>query len=207
MVTSHRFVAAFLTLLLTACSLPATAGESGKIAAVLGLQPGSVVADVGAGDGKWSEKLARKVGASGHVYATEIDPDDVDKLRRRFEKDKFQNVTAVLGDDTGTGLPEGCCDAILLRMVYHHFTEPEKMRASLRRSLKPGGEVVVIDIVPQTGWRELPGVPDRGGHGLPVDVLVAEMTADGFKVVEQRAEWNGDDERYLVVFRAGEPIS
>ena len=75
------------------------------------------------------------------------------------------------------------------------------MRASLRRALRRGGVLAVIEIDPQTAWRELPGVPDRGGHGISPGDLVAEMTADGFDVVARYEEWPGDEDHYCVVFR------
>ncbi len=75
------------------------------------------------------------------------------------------------------------------------------MRAGLRAALKPGGRIAVIDIVPQSGWRELPGVPDRGGHGIAPEQLLAEMTGDGFELVARFDDWNGDDERFCFVFR------
>jgi len=184
---------------LFACAAAAEEGE--QLAEVMHLRPGMVVADVGAGDGEWSEKLAGFVGEEGRVYATEINDDDVEKLRKRFSKAEHSNVAAVLGRVDDTGLPEGCCDVVLLRMVYHHFTEPEKMRRSLYRSLRPGGLLVVVDISPQKGWRKLPGVPERGGHGIPPEELVEELTTDCFHLVERRDEWNGDADRFLAVFQ------
>jgi len=184
---------------LVACT--ASAAEPERLAEVMGLKPGMVVADVGAGDGDWSEKLAGFVGEEGHVYATEIEDADVEKMRERFADAELRNVTAVLGKVDDTGLPEGCCDVILLRMVYHHFTEPEKMRRSLHRSLSPGGLLVVVDITPQKGWRRLPDVPERGGHGIPPDALVEELTKDCFHLVERQDEWAGKDDRFLAVFR------
>lgn len=186
-------------LVLFACA--ASAQESKRLAEVMHLRPGMVVADVGAGDGEWSEKLAGFVGEEGHVYATEIEDDDVEKLRKRFDDAQLSNVSAVLGRVDDTGLPVGCCDVVLLRMVYHHFTEPEKMRYSLHRSLRPGGLLVVVDISPQKGWRKLPGVPERGGHGIPPEELVEELTTDCFHLVERRDKWNGDQDRYLAVFQ------
>jgi len=190
------------TLLVGACSSGrASAGETDRIAELLALEPGKVVADVGAGDGDWSFRLAERVGASGHVYATEVDGDELDKIRRRIRKDDLDNITALEGDQERTGLEADCCDAILLRLVYHHFTEPAIMRADLRQALRPGGRLVIIDIVPQKHWRELPEVPDRGGHGIPIEDVIQEMTDDGFEVVAQYDDWNGDDDRYCVVFR------
>lgn len=179
----------------------ANAGETDRIAELLALEPGIVLADVGAGDGDWAFRLVERVGSSGHVYATEVDDDELDKIRRRIEKDDHGNVTAIKGDQEQTGLEAGCCDAILLRLVYHHFTQPAVMRADLRRALRPGGRLVIVDIVPQRHWRDLPGVPERGGHGIPVEDVIQEMTGDGFDLVAQYDDWNGDDDRYCVVFR------
>lgn len=186
----------------------ASAAEADRIAEVLGLRPGMRVADVGAGDGEWTVELARRVGSGGRVYATEVDEDDLEDIRERVGA--FANVTTILGDQEDTGLPEGCCDAILLRLVYHHFTDPPPMRRSLRRALRPGGRIAVIDLAPQPGWRELPGVPDRGGHGILADDVVAEMTADGFEMVARYDDWPGDEDHYCVVFRrpaGGRPTS
>ena len=195
-------VAVLTCLLLTACtSWPASAEEADRIAELLCLQPGGRVADVGAGDGEWTEELARQVGETGHVYATEVEEDLVKKIRKRAARAGLDNVTAILGDQDDTGLPAGCCDAVLLRLVYHHFTDPSKMRASLKRALRPGGIVAVIDLDPQKHWRKLPGVPDRGGHGIPMEDLIAEMTADGFSVVSRYDEWGEEEDDYCVVFR------
>lgn len=171
---------------------------------MLELGPGKSVADFGAGDGKWAVKLARVVGAEGRVYATEVDPELVEEIAERAKKEGLANLEAILGSQEETGLAAGCCDAILLRMVYHHFTEPEKMRAGMRRALRPNGLLAVIDILPQKHWRELPEVPDRGGHGIEPEALIAELTADGFELVSRHQDWNGDQERYCVVFRVTE---
>jgi precorrin-6B methylase 2 len=176
-------------------------GEATRISQVLHLEAGQVVADVGAGDGEWSVDLARRVGPTGHVWATEVNDRDLAEIRRRVEKAGLENVTVVEGDQQQTGLPQGCCDAILVRMVYHHFTDPPAMRRSLRQALRPGGRLAILDIEPQKNWRKLKGVPQRGGHGIPADDLVREMTADGFEVVSRHEDWNGDEDRYCIVFR------
>ena len=118
----------------------------------------------------------------------------------------IHQVTVVLGGQDSIGLSAGCCDAILLRLVYHHFEEPDAMRSDLWHALKPDGLLAIIDITPQEDWRVLPRVPDRGGHGIPTGHLIDEMLGAGFELVEEQADWNGEEDRYAVLFRrpAGE---
>lgn len=197
-----RVVVLVLALQATGCTAgPASADELERLVEVLRLQPGSTVADVGAGDGDWAVSLAEVVGDSGHVWATEVEQDDVEDIEGRIPAALADNVTVVLGNQSDTGLPENCCDAILLRMVYHHFINPAEMRASLRRALRPEGLIAVVDITPQRSWRDLPDVPDRGGHGIQHGDLVREMASAGFEVVLREDDWNGDDDRFCVVFR------
>ena len=179
----------------------ASANEIEQIADLLRLERGQVLADVGAGDGGFAELLAAKVGPDGRVFATEVKQELVDEIEQRMVDAGLSQVSAVLGDQGDLGLESGCCDAILLRLVYHHFEEPETMRAGLRRALVPDGLLAIIDIVPQEEWRVLPRVPDRGGHGIPAADLVAEMIGVGFEFVEERSDWNGDEDRYAVLFR------
>ncbi len=192
-----------LSLCLASCGAArAPVAESERIAEILTLRPGMCVADVGAGNGEWSEDLARRVGEAGHVYSTEVEQDDVEQIRERIDGAGLRNVTTLLGDQSDTGLPRGCCDAILLRLVYHHFKDPALMRESLHRSLRPGGLIAVIETEPQKNWPRLDGVPDRGGHGIPVEALIDEMTATGFEVVARFDRWEGNGDRYCVVFRS-----
>ncbi len=192
---------ALLALALFVSCTWARAAEVDRIAEALELRPGAVVADVGAGDGEWSEALAERIGASGHLFATEVDSDLMDRIHTRLEAAGLINFTVVEGDQERTGLPEGCCDAALLRMVYHHFERPAPMRADLWRALKPDGLLAIVDIVPQKGWRELDKVPDRGGHGIPIDALVLEMGGSGFELVARHTDWSADEDRYCLVFR------
>lgn len=183
-----------------ACSPSVAADESAEIVQLLRLSPGAVVADVGAGDGEWTFELAAAVGGRGKVWATEVTEDLVADLAESAKGEGLDQVRVVLGDDQDTGLPTGCCDAVLLRMVYHHFSDPVAMRSSLRRALRPDGRLLIIDIAPQSDWGELDDVPDRGGHGISLDDLVEEMTGDGFREVSRKLSWNDDEERYAVLF-------
>lgn len=189
-------------LAIAACSLRgASQAEIDRIADLLRLEPDQTIADVGAGDGDFTEGLAAKVGTDGHVFATEVKEDLVRKIEDRMRDGNLSQVTAVLGDQDDIGLAAGCCDAILLRLVYHHFEKPDKMRSDLWLALKPGGLLAIIDITPQENWRVLPRVPDRGGHGIPTRDLLAEMRDAGFKFVEEQLDWVGDEDRYAVLFR------
>jgi ubiquinone/menaquinone biosynthesis C-methylase UbiE len=175
--------------------------ESQRIEEVLTLAPGAVVADVGAGEGEWTLEMARRVGPSGRVFATEIDPERIRDLRSAVAEARVANVGIIEGRPDDTNLPPRCCDAILLRHVYHHITHPEAMNASLFRALRPGGFVAVIDFNPPTRLLPVPGgVPEnRWGHGMPVEVLIEEMTAQGFGVAHRIDDWFRFD--YCVVFR------
>ena len=196
-------LAVLLAVLPAGCGTPpAAAGEAERIAEVMGLKPGMHVADVGAGDGEWTLGLVRAVGSAGKVYATEVKEEVLAKLRSNLAE--FPQATVLSGDQEHTGLPPACCDAILLRQVYHHFTDPAAMRADLHRALRPGGLLVIIDITPQKSWPELPGVPERGGHGITPDDLIAELTGDGWTTVATYLDWSDEDDHFCVVFRAAE---
>lgn len=177
------------------------ARETARIAEVLELRPGMTVADVGAGDGSYSVFLAEQVGGSGRVFATEVDPDLVDELRQTVEG--HSHVTVILGELDATGLPDGCCDRILLRRVYHHFLDPDAMDQSMFNALEPGGIIAVIDFLPRGAAPE--GVPEnRGGHGTPIELLIEEMTRNGFELVRQVESWPGSERDYCVLFRRPE---
>ena len=178
--------------------------ESRRLEEILALSAGEVVADVGAGEGEWTLEMARRVGPSGRVFATEIDPERIRDIRRAVVEAGVANVTIIEGTPDDTKLPSGCCDAIFLRHVYHHITHPAAMNASLLRALRPGGFVAVIDFNPPTRLLPVPdGVPEnRRAHGRPIDVLVEEMTGQGFGVAHRIEDWFRFD--YCVVFRPRE---
>ena len=185
---------------------PVAADERDRIAEVLEIEEGSVVADVGAGRGAWSVDLARRVGATGRVYATEIDPARLRDIERAVAAAGATSVTVIEGSATDTKLPAQCCDAILLRLVYHHITDPHAMDRSMFASLRPGGLILVIDFepgAPGAPTNALPGVPEaRGGHGTPVDQVIEEMTANGFALVRRIEDWSYRD--YAILFRRPE---
>lgn len=113
----------------------------------LGLQRGAVVADVGAGPGYWSLKLARAVGPAGHVYAVEPELPVLDVLRRRITAARVQNVTPVLGASDDPRLPPSRCQLALMVNTYHHLSDGPAFLRRLARALAPNGHLAAIDFV------------------------------------------------------------
>ena len=171
--------------------------EADRLAALLNWQQGSVVADVGAGDGQMTRAAAQRVGTAGRVYGTEIDAKKFLHLQELADKEK--NITALKAAEAETNLPQECCDSIFMRLVYHHITKPVEIDASLFRSLKPGGLLAVIDREPPADTSKVEGVPaNRIGHGVPQKILIEEMTSAGFQVLKVYDDWS--DKNYCVVF-------
>ncbi|HSA66690.1 MAG TPA: methyltransferase domain-containing protein [Methyloceanibacter sp.] len=170
--------------------------EMPRVRQVLTLETGTVVADVGAGKGELTFALAREVRSNGHVFSTEIDPGRLWRLREAVVAAKLDNVTVVEAYSSETGLPPNCCDAIVLRRVYHHLTDPSGINASLLRSLRPGGVLAVIDFPP-------PFFLSRGQLGVPAKIVVSELRSSGFELLRQIDDWPGRGplESYCVVFR------
>jgi SAM-dependent methyltransferase len=173
--------------------------EITRLAEVMQWKVGTIVADVGAGDGSYSFVAAEKVGVAGRVYATEIDKEKLKSLRTEVAKRKLDNVVVVEGTADDTKLPSDCCDAIFLRHVYHHLTQPQEFDRNLVRSLKPGARLAIIDFPPGEHSEPVKGVPkNRGGHGIPEKVMVDELTFAGLEVESVVNDWSGKD--YCVVF-------
>jgi ubiquinone/menaquinone biosynthesis C-methylase UbiE len=209
MISRRRFLLAaliFSTATLSVCRGQGTyQAEAERLATLLGWHAGSVVAEIGAGAGQMSVAAAQHVGPTGHVYTTELDSGKLAHLEELASQEKFHNLTAIQAAQTETNLPPACCDSIFMRHVYHHFTDPARIDASLFRSLKAGGLIAVIDFPPRRWLPRAEGVPkNRGGHGMPESILIEEMTAAGFQVVSTPADWPGDD--YCVVFRKPGPV-
>src|SRR5215472_16016837 len=158
--------------------------EIDQLVRVLALTPTSSLADVGAGAGEISIAIARHV-PEGIVYSTEIDPRLLDKIRANARQAGARNIIPVRGKEHDTELPSDCCDAIFLRDVYHHLTDPIAMDRSLYLAMRPGGRLAIIDFEPIPGSSPPPGVPaNRGGHGVPERVVSRELSRAGFQFVE-----------------------
>jgi SAM-dependent methyltransferase len=141
----------------------------------LDLQRGMTVADVGAGSGYMTIRLAKKVGPTGKVYGQDIQPEMIDLLQKRIVKEKITNVVPLLGLIDDPKLPAGSLDLELLVDVYHEFSEPQKMLRGLRSALKPGGRLVLLEYK-----KEDPTIPIRLEHKMTVEEAKLEVEAEGF---------------------------
>ncbi len=195
-----------LLMLGLACALVFAVGargdaaeEIGRLAELMGWRAGTIAADIGAGDGKYTFAAVERVGAAGKVYATEIDAEKLAELRDEVARRKLWNVIVVESKEADTNLPAACCDAIFLRRVYHHLTKPVEFDGGLVRSLKSGGRLAIIDFAPRAGLDPVEGVPsNRGGHGIPQKIVIEELSAAGLHVEKIVNDWPEDS--YCVLF-------
>ena len=179
-----------------------TADEVERVAAWLELQLGTRVADLGAGDGTFAVAVARRVGISGLVYATEIDDERLAGIRRAATEAGLSNLQVIPGAVSSTNLPEGCCDALFSRAVYHHLTDAAAINADIFRALRPGGRLVIIDFEPRgiMNWIGRTQTADRhGGHGTQKETVGKEVTDAVFQLVRGPEPWRV--RMYAVLFR------
>jgi SAM-dependent methyltransferase len=148
----------------------------------IGIKPGMVVADVGAGTGYMTLKMARRVGPSGKVYAEDVQPEMLHRLRRNAVEAKLANIQTVLGGEADPKLPPNTLDLILLVDVYHEFSQPQKMLRKMREALKPDGRLVLLEY-----RKEDPSIPIRPEHKMSVQEVKLELEAERFHL-EQTLE-------------------
>lgn len=160
----------------------------------LALKPGETIADIGAGTGLYTRLFAQAVGATGTVYATDIAPKFLAYIKENAARDGLKNVQTVLGSDRSTNLKDASVDVAFNSDVYHHFEYPMTMNASIRRALKPGGRLYVLEME-KTG--------SQTAHvRAPKNVVIAEIEKSGFKLVEE-IKIPDLHENYLLYFRKG----
>ena len=185
----------------TESQLASAATEVPRLVGLFDLKPGMTVADIGAGFGAWTLGFARAVGPTGRVYSSDIGVRQLASLRQTMTREGLTNVTVLEAGARSTNLPAGCCDAILIRDVYHHLTAPGEITSSLATALKPGGRLVVIDFEPRPNSNVPAGVPaNRGGHGVPAGVVITEVTAAGLIHVSSDPQWSGTAQRPASLF-------
>ncbi len=158
----------------------------------LGIKPGKNVADIGAGSGWFTVRAARRVTATGRVYAVEINPEAIRYIKERAEKEKLTNVQTVMGKGDSPELPPDSVDAVLMLKTYHEIAKPVDLLRNLRPALKTGARVGIID-------REGNGE----NHGVQKKVVLREAEQAGYALVEEHDDWvKADRMDYFVIFVA-----
>lgn len=170
--------------------------EANTVMDLAEVKPGMSVADIGAGEGYYTVRLAERVGASGRVLAQDIDGDALSRLGARVEKDRLDNVSIKPGATDDPRLPAGGFDRVFLIHMYHEVAEPYAFLWRLWPSLKQGGRVIVVDV-------------DRSSdrHGIPPALLFCELESVGFRLEEfhRKPEIAGYYAQFVVASARPEP--
>jgi predicted methyltransferase len=146
--------------------------EAGDVMARAGIRPGMTVADIGAGEGYYTVRLASKVGPKGRVLGEDIIPDVTSALADRVAREHLDNVSVKLGVPANPELPDNSFDRILMVHMYHEIQQPYEFLWEMRPSLRPDGEVIVVDANRPTQY-----------HGTPPALLKCEFAAVGYTMV------------------------
>ena len=149
--------------------------EAGDVMRRAGIAPGMTVADIGAGEGYYTIRLAARVGEKGRVLAEDVIPEVRDKLAERVTRESLDNVSVKLGEPADPKLPENSFDRIFMVHMYHEIAAPYEFLWRMRPALKPDGEVIVVDADRPTNQ-----------HGTPHALLECEFAATGYKLIERQ---------------------
>lgn len=168
------------------------AGESIEVMDRAGVSRGMTVADIGAGEGYYTVRLAARVGRDGRVLAQDIIPEVRDKLAERVEREKLEPVTVKLGKPDDPGLPVNSFDRIFMIHMYHEIESPYAFLWNLRPATRKGGRVIVVDADRPTNQ-----------HGTPPKLLQCEFAAVGYKLVDYQIMPSAGG--YLAAFEAAGP--
>lgn len=173
-------------------------GEAKVVMDLAQIREGTTVADIGAGEGYYTVRLAERVGAKGRVLAQDIDPGAIQRLAARIERERLDNVHIKTGVPDDPRLPANSFDRVFLVHMYHEVTEPYPFLWNLRPALREGGQVIVVDSDRPTDQ-----------HGMPPTLLFCEFQAVGFRLVEfvRRPELKGYYAQFVAVGERPEPGS
>lgn len=154
----------------------------------LDARPGSLIADVGAGDGFYTVRIARAVGPNGRAVAVDISESALNTLRERATRDNAANVDVILGAPDDPHLAVGRFDAVLIHNAYHEMTEHEAMLGHIRAALKQGGRLLLVEPMHDTS-AGLSRDQQVAKHDIAVDIVDGELRATGFDIVERDDEF------------------
>lgn len=152
-----------------------------RVMEVLAIQPGSKVADLGAGSGYFTFDLAEATGPDGVVYAVDIDPDMIALLDELAEEKEAKNVTTVLAEPDDPRLPDGEIDLVFTSNTYHHLDDPEQYFARLKTDLSPSARVAILDLRPDAGWFHR-----WFGHATEAEQIRTEMASAGYRLENEQ---------------------
>jgi ubiquinone/menaquinone biosynthesis C-methylase UbiE len=155
--------------------------------AALAIGEGSRVADVGAGRGYFTVRLAAQVGNAGRVYAVDIDESSLRRLRNRIDADSLTNVEVIRGEVDNPLLAAGELDAVLVVDTYHEMTEYAAMLSRIREALAPGGRLVMLDFQPPDPSASRSGQTAR--HTIAMEIAERELAEAGFEIVARDREF------------------
>ena len=190
--TAHRDVAPIVGSTFSTEDARDRAGEAEEVMELAGVRPGMSVADVGAGEGYYTVRLSRVVGAKGRVLAEDIVPEVRDELSDRIQRERLDNVAVKLGTADNPMLPAASFDRVFLVHMYHEVASPYAFVWHLREAVKPEGLVIVVDANRQVKQ-----------HGMPPAELKCEFAALGLQPVKFSVLTGGDT--YLMAFRIAAP--
>jgi ubiquinone/menaquinone biosynthesis C-methylase UbiE len=159
----------------------------------LEVREGQTICEIGAGNGDLSLAAARAVGSTGRIYTSELGESRIKALQDRVAASTLAHITVIAGDPTRTGFPDAACDAVVMKDVYHHFTDPASMNRSIAAALKPGARLLIIDFTPPPGQEATTPI-DRGKdgmHGVGVASVTRELNAAGFEIVSSEGPAGG----------------
>lgn len=165
-------------------------GEATKVMQLAEITPGMTVADIGAGEGYYTVRLAERVGEAGRVLAQDIDRSALDRLGSRVERERLENISIKLGKPDDPQLPIDSFDRIFLVHVYHEVTEPYAFLWRMWPALSEGGEIIVVEAERPIGQR-----------GIPHALLFCEFEAVGYHLLEFTEK--PDIEGYFARFERG----
>lgn len=175
-----------------------------EIIQAMGLEKGSKVADIGAGEGYYEVPISKVVGADGIVYAEDINPGSIKRIRERADELHLENVRAIQGEPDNPKLPESTLDAVFTVITYHEFADYQAMLRHVKAALKPGGRFVVVDMTPHKTLTR-PRADQVKNHVLAPDLALDEIRAAGFALVSRDNHFidRPDEEstRWMMVFR------